>query len=147
MRDINTEITDTYGDTLTIRANKDGFELFDESGQTNPGDFYFDQEQARDLRDLLNEFLGEDVIGYTPENVSPNEAKLRLAAELGLRAKFSYRGERDYRAVERRLTPDSVYESGNSVIYVAGESYDAGGEPEGYRQFRLDRISGEVVVR
>lgn len=100
----------------------------------------FDNVDARQvinaIRDAANLPHGDAVAG------DPNEAKLRLAASHGLRAKFAYQGERDYRAVERRLEPKAVING-----FVSGESFDQGGAPEGYRQFRLDRIHGPVAIR
>lgn len=147
---INVEITDKWGDKLVLGSHVDPGDEFIYVNVADEFEIEIDQEQARQLRDGFNAFLLEDetppITGATPSLVSPNEAKLGLAAAIGLRAKFSYRGERDYRAVERRLVPDTVFEN-KGVLYVGGESHDAGGQPEGYRQFRLDRISGEVVVR
>lgn len=142
-------LTDTHGDELHVRFNephdKDGLELvaLKDRGYVDPhgpNDWLLDEQSVRELRNALDVFLGEGT------RFDPNAAKLELAAQLGLRAKFAYRGDRDYRATERRIEPEKVYDaSGNT--YVAGESYDEGGEAEGYRQFRLDRISGEVSVR
>lgn len=145
---INVEITDKWGDKLVLGSYVDPGDEFIYVNVADEIEIEVDQEQARQLRDGFNAFLLEDKTTSVLdiESMSPNEAKLRLAADLGLRAKFSYRGERDYRAVERRLVPDTVFEN-KGVLYVGGEAHDAGGELEGYRQFRLDRISGEVVVR
>lgn len=133
-------ITDTYDDELHIATVEEKlyFSVDNDEG------FEFERGQAVEVRDAINEFLGVEPEGDTTPTA--NEAKLRLAVQYGLRAKFAYAGDRDYRAVERRLEPDSLYTIGLQT-YVSGESYDEGGAPEGYRQFRLDRISGEVVVR
>jgi predicted DNA-binding transcriptional regulator YafY len=138
---VDTTITDNYGDELRIDPDEENlyFTVDNDEG------FEFDRDAAIQVRDAINEYLGTS---STVEEDAPtaNEAKLRLAAQYGLKAKFAYAGERDYRAVERRLEPDTV-ETRSGVTYVLGESYDQGGEDQGYRQFRLDRISGEVVVR
>lgn len=133
-------ITDTHGDSLTVQEYAGC--LYIEADATENE---FDRDEARELRDAINEYLSEE-----PEDEgdapTANEAKLRLAAQYGLKTKFAYAGERDYRAVERRLVPDTVEER-QGVVYVTGESFDEGGVSQGLRQFRLDRISGEVVVR
>ena len=67
-------------------------------------------------------------------------AKLELAAELGLQAKFNYTHDGSTR--ERRLVVEDF-----DGEYVSGESYNEAGRHEGYRQFRLDRIEGSVVIR
>lgn len=143
-------IVDAYGDTLTV-----------EPGQypANSGNLYVEIKQDNcntavelvpnavvELRDSLDEFLGDVEDAEETSYPTANEAKLRLAAQYGCRVKFAYAGERDYRAVERRLEPE-VVDTQAGVSYVEGESYDAGGQAQGYRRFRLDRISGEVVVR
>lgn len=141
-----TAFYDEWDDALEFRITSTGkLEII--SGDTAT-EFLFDKETATAIRNFINEFLDEDSTTSVLDldAMSHNEAKLRIAADLGLRAKFSYRGEHDYRAVERRLVPDAVSEK-HGVLYVGGESYDAGGADEGYRLFRLDRISGEVVVR
>lgn len=144
---MSTTITDTYGDTLEIEYDTTGneddtFEIKALDGETS--NYLFNREQATEFRDALNEFL-QPVFDWGSD-IGPNEAKLRLAAQYGLKVKFAYAGERDYRAVERRLVPEEVYVNHDHVL-VGGESFDQGGVSEGYRQFRLDRISGEVVVR
>lgn len=134
-------ITDTSGDTIEV-SDFDGELYLDAEAQEN----YLDREEAIRLRGAINEFLAWSDDEDEGELPTANEAKLRLAAQYNLKAKFAYAGERDYRAVERRLEPDTV-ETRNGVVYVTGDSYDEGGDYEGIRQFRLDRISGQVVIR
>lgn len=140
-------ITDTSGDKIEV-SEMEGELLLDADAAEN----YLDREEAIRLRGAINDFLGwttdepDNEVDFYTDEVTPNEAKLRLAALMGLKAKFAYAGERDYRSVPRRIEPDTVEER-NGVTYVLGESYDEGGASEGIRQFRLDRISGEVVVR
>jgi predicted DNA-binding transcriptional regulator YafY len=70
-----------------------------------------------------------------------NEAKLDLAVECGLQAKFSYTNERGETAERRLLVEDYDGE------YVSGQSYDQNSQYEGYKRFRLDRINDSVVIR
>lgn len=132
-------ISDTDGDNLTIEEY--GGDLHFEADANL---MVYDRPAVESIRNACNEFLGPEFDWGS--KIGANEAKLRLAAEYGLKAKFAYTGERDYRAVERRIVPEDVYVNHDHVL-VGGESFDQGGIPEGYRQFRLDRISGEVVVR
>lgn len=74
-------------------------------------------------------------------NDAANEAKLELAANYGLRARFNYTNE-EGETRDRRLEVN-VYDG----EYVVGQSYDESGRSEGYRRFRLDRINGDVTIR
>jgi predicted DNA-binding transcriptional regulator YafY len=77
--------------------------------------------------------------------VDPNQAKLELAAIHGLRAKFVYtnlKGETH----EVRLEPETVNTQAGRA-YVWGHSFDEDGDPEGYKQYRLDSIEGAVAIR
>jgi predicted DNA-binding transcriptional regulator YafY len=132
---------DQYGDTFTITAGYETDKLYVDAREgDNEAEVELDADAVVRLRDALSEFIGE------PED-DAEIAKLRLAADYGLRAKFAYQGDLDRKPVERRLEPESIHTDINGTTYVRGESYDAGGQPEGYRQFRLDRISGSVVIR
>lgn len=71
-----------------------------------------------------------------------NDAKLELAADLELQAKFQYQGEGDFAPRERRVVVEEF-----DGEYVEGVSYDANSQSEGYRRFRLDRIEGKVAIR
>lgn len=140
MSTYTTTITDVEGDCCTVTVHDDDHEV---ELEADANCMVYDHAGASVLRDALNNFLGE---AQADACDTANEAKLRVAVEWDLRAKFAYKGDLDRKPVERRVEPDSVYEN-HGVLYVGGESYDQGGDPEGYRQFRLDRISGEVVVR
>lgn len=141
-------IEDQYGDSFWIVPGVDHAEnvyVWTSVGETEH-EVEITGEQVLVLRDVLSQHLGGDSKVERDEPLSPNEAKLRVAVDWELRVKFAYQGDLDRKPIERRLEPEAVYENGG-VLYVSGESYSAGGAPEGYRQFRLDRISGEVVVR
>lgn len=70
-----------------------------------------------------------------------NDEKLTLAAECGLQVKFNYTNQRGETS-DRRLTAEDF-----DGEYISGQSYDASGQPEGYKRFRLDRINDSVVIR
>jgi predicted DNA-binding transcriptional regulator YafY len=137
----NTTITDTYGDSLSLNADGEEGMLYLQFKCDDCTMLEFEKKQAEQLRNALDEFVGDQ-----PITNDPNEAKLRLAVGYDFKAKFAYKGERDYRAETRRLEPSEVYDN-DGVMYVGGMSYDDGGNAEGYRQFRLDRISGAVTIR
>lgn len=89
-------------------------------------------------------------IKFTPKETTnamhtSERAKLDLAVEHGLRAKFVYTNESG-ETHDVRLEPDDVYLIGPNA-YVAGESYDENGDTDGYKQYRLDRIQSPVTVR
>lgn len=75
-----------------------------------------------------------------PVNTEANFAKLEVAAEYGLKAKFNYTNEQG-RTHDVRLEPEETF-SDRGVEYVAGLT-DEGD----YKQYRLDRINGKVAVR
>ena len=72
-----------------------------------------------------------------------NEAKFLLALDYegDVKAVFNYTNECG-ETRDRRLVPD---EFDGEVI--GGQSFNENGIPEGYRQFRLDRINGPVTLR
>lgn len=142
---IDVTITDTYDDSLTLSTEPElEGKLYIDFSCGDCTNLEFEKEQVEQLRNALDNFLGQ---APTIQTDDPNEAKLGLAAHFSLKAKFAYKGERDYRAETRRLEPFEVETSDAGVTYVGGMSYDDGGNAEGYRQFRLDRISGPVTIR
>ena len=70
-----------------------------------------------------------------------NDLKLDLAATHELRAKFNYTNE-DNETRDRRLVVEEY-----DGTFAEGLSYDADGNVEGWRRFRLDRINGPVTIR
>lgn len=138
-------VTDEYGDNLSIETGNTYPEnLYVEINDSDEAQIELLPDDVKRLGSAIDEFLADEEVVYFTDD--PNEAKLRLAVHFDLRVKFAYTGDRDYRAVERRLEPTEVYE-GVGGLYVRGDSYDEGGAYQGVRQFRLDRISGSVVVR
>lgn len=139
MSDIIFDTTDAFGDRLTVGTGDSSTKLYTEINEDPESQIELTEEAVRELRDALDKHLGEEP---TQTTTDPEVAKLGLASQFGLRVKFAYQGDLDRKPVERRLEPDFV-----SDTHVAGESYDAGGESEGYRQFRLGRIHGKITVR
>lgn len=140
MKAIDTTVKDRYGDSITISTldyiDDAVYIEAQESGFSTSLSFTLDG--AREIRDTLNSVVG----GVS----DPNEAKLRLAADLGLRAKFDYEGENDDYPETRRVEPKRVFH-GPRGLMVGGESYDEDGGSEGPRQFYLSRIDGKVAIR
>lgn len=83
---------------------------------------------------------GSDTMS-TIDSAIVRDNKLDFAVDYELRVKFNYTNERGETA-DRRLAP--TYYDGD---YVGGESYDANGQSEGYKSFRIDRINDAIVVR
>ncbi len=144
------EATDNYGDRFSITtsgwpAGPEAEYLYTQFNDDEDTQVELESEQVVELRDALDKHLnsGDEVLILDEDS---ERAKLELAAHYGLRVKFAYQGDLDRKPVERRLEPDTVEERGG-VVYVLGESYDAGGQSEGIRQFRVDRIHGKVTVR
>lgn len=77
-----------------------------------------------------------------PSITSANDRKLDLASEFGLQAKFDYQGKSDAAPRERRIVVDDY-----DGEYVFGTSYDNNGFDEGYRQFSVANIVGQVSIR
>lgn len=107
------------------------------TGHTNPRVKYLvsnPDEPCTILNRNPNE--GDDV-----NETEANDAKLGLAHDWELRAKFNYTNE-DGETRDRRLAVEDY-----DGMYVAGLSYDERGNVEGYRRFLIDRINGPVVIR
>jgi predicted DNA-binding transcriptional regulator YafY len=100
---------------------------------------WLDVDQVKELALALSKSVGEADIQHTTD---PNEAKLLVAAEFGLKARFEYRGEADLDFRVRRIeVSDLVLDE--SPAYVVG--YDA--EDDGQtKRFRLDRVRGSVAI-
>ena len=81
----------------------------------------------------------------TMSTEAANEAKLEVAADHGLRAKFSYTN-RHGETHDVRLEPSDVWTS-EGALYVGGETFDEDGDSEGYKQYRVESINGSVVIR
>lgn len=107
-----------------------------------PDDVSLMAEDAIKVADAIYEIVGVDkpepAISAT-ENF--NEAALRLAADHGKRARFSY-DKGDGALETRRLRPDGVWQSALGYPMVGGQDADRGE----YRNFRVDRIQGSVVI-
>lgn len=88
---------------------------------------YFGDDECR----ILNRNIKEKTDVYD----TYRDAKLDLAADFGLQARFTYTNERGETA-RRTLTVEDY-----DGEYVGGVT------PDGYRRFRLDRIEGKVVIR
>jgi hypothetical protein len=82
----------------------------------------------------------------TPVSQEANYAKLNLAVEYDLRAKFSYTNE-EGRTHDVRLEPDDIWTDFRGTQYVGGDSYDEDGDVEGYKQYRVERIQDAVAIR
>lgn len=74
---------------------------------------------------------------YSVNEDTNNIAKLELAADYGFQARFDYQGEAD--ASPRRRTLNVEDFDGDHVYGTTTEG--------DYRNFRLDRIQGKVVIR
>ncbi len=94
---------------------------------------------------ILNRDPNKENNTVTP-NHEANQAKLEVAADYGLQAKFTYTNECG-EAAERRVRPTQVWANYADNVIVSGMSYDANGSDEGHRNFRLDRIEDDVVIR
>jgi hypothetical protein len=85
-------------------------------------------------------------IMLTDNDRENNAAKLDLAAELGLSARFNYTNESG-ETHDVRLAVQEVWANYADVTYAGGLSYDEDGDLEGYKVYRLDRVNDRVVIR
>lgn len=124
---------DAPGD-LTTFVNADGKRYEAEGSFGLPDDPCTILDRANNTKETVTPML-------TADDRDANEAKLNVAVEYDLHAKFNYTNERG-ETHDVRLKPDDVYDG-----RVGGYSYDEDGDEEGYKQYRLDRINDKVVVR
>lgn len=148
-------LTDSYGDSLQLitETSSPGIEfLTDSDDQYTDILFYVDgqREAIEAIRDACASVLGDEAIeteSLTQKDRDANQAKLEIAAQFGLQAKFAYQGDDDDKSRERRVVAENFWQDASGRYLVGGLTYDSAGNDEGYRQFRIDRLTSKAVVR
>jgi predicted DNA-binding transcriptional regulator YafY len=74
--------------------------------------------------------------------ITLNEALLRIAAIHGVEVEFSYAKGEGSIIERRRLIPENIQVSGEGNVSFVGQDPDR----DDVRQFRLDRIKGQVSL-
>lgn len=129
-----------YDNGVTLRlVSKDGHEYESypySAAQVQPDYTVTLLERTSDTNNAQE---GSDTMNT--DDTAVQEAKLDLANDFELSIKFNYTNQRGETA-DRRLRVENY-----DGTFVGGQSYDANGDPEGYRHFDVSRINDKIVLR
>lgn len=142
----NTQITDRYGDTLTIEEDSGVLSANIQEAGVGEATVLLRPDQCVEAAKAFLGLAGQQIIEVEAlkraSDLTFNESVLRVAAIHKRTVTFRYAKDKGDFIEARRLNPEKIVGEGDKLA-VLGQDPDRE-DRGGVRRFRLDRIKGEV---